>query len=223
VDVVIAGGHGKVALALTRRLSERGDSVRSLIRNPDHEADIRAAGAQALICDLEAVDKVDLAELVGTADAAVFAAGAGPGSGPQRKWSMDYGGAAKLIAAALANEIPRYVMLSSQGADPSAPGDDTFAEYLRAKGQADEDLRATSLDYTIVRPTFMSDEPPAGKVELAEHVERGEVPRADVAHVLAAVLHERATIRKAFEVRDGDVPVEEAVAALRDQQPEPAR
>src|SRR3954471_9379785 len=139
MDVVIAGGHGKIALLLERRLADAGHRARGLIRNPDHADDVRAAGGDPVLADLEALEADEVAEVLGHADAIVFAAGAGPGSGPERKWTVDYGGAVKLIAAAKADGIDRYAMVSSRGADPDAPGDDTFAVYLQAKGKADAD------------------------------------------------------------------------------------
>jgi uncharacterized protein YbjT (DUF2867 family) len=212
--IAIAGGSGKVATRLTQLLDERGDEVRSLIRDPAKAGRVREAGGEPVVCDLEDASEEDVAEAVGSADAVVFAAGAGPGSGPDRKWTMDYGGAVKLIAAAKANGIDRYVMLSSMGADPDAPGDDTFAVYLRAKGKADAELQASGLDHTIVRPTFLTDDPGTGRVLVGDDVGRGEIPREDVAAVLAVTLHSPNTIRKLFEVRDGDTPIEEAIASL---------
>jgi nucleoside-diphosphate-sugar epimerase len=214
MEVVIAGGHGKIALHLARLLADRGDSVRSLIRNPDQERDIADAGAEAVICDLEEDDEERIARAVGEADAIVFAAGAGPGSGPERKETMDYGGAVKLIAAAKANGVGRYVIVSSMGADASHEGDDTFDVYLRAKGRADEELAASGLRYTIVRPGGLTDAEPTGRVFAAESGERGEIPRADVAAVIAEALHQPAAEGKTFEVISGRTPVEEAVAAL---------
>jgi uncharacterized protein YbjT (DUF2867 family) len=214
VKVAIAGGHGKIALRLTRLLHERGDEVRSLIRNPAHADDVRAAGGEPVVCDLEAAAPGDLAGAVGDADAVVFAAGAGAGSGPERKWTVDYGGAVKLIAAAQAGGIRRYVMVSSLGADPDAPGDDTFAVYLRAKGKADAELRASGLDHTIVRPVYLTDDPGTGRVRVAERLGEGKIPRDDVAAVLDAVLHEPAAVGLTFEVGSGDEPILEALAAL---------
>jgi uncharacterized protein YbjT (DUF2867 family) len=131
--------------------------------------------------------------------------------------TMDYGGAVKLINAAKAGGIARYVMVGSMGADANAPGDDTFAVYLRAKGKADDDLRASGLDYTIVRPTGLTDDEGTGRVEAGKSVERGKISREDVAEVLAASLHEPGTIGLTFEVTSGDQPVEEAIAALAGQ------
>jgi uncharacterized protein YbjT (DUF2867 family) len=212
--IAIAGGHGQIALHLTRRLSERGDRVRSLIRQPGHADDVRAAGGEPVICDLESASDHEAAGAVSGADAVVFAAGAGPGSGAERKWTMDYGGAVKLIVAAKAEGIRRYVMVGSMGADPDAPGDDTFSVYLRAKGKADAELAASGLDHTIVRPGRLTDDPGTGRVLLGPEVPRGEIPRDDVAAVLAAVLHEPATSGLTLDAVAGDVPVDEAVAAL---------
>jgi nucleoside-diphosphate-sugar epimerase len=214
MQVAIAGGHGKIALRLARILSARGDSVRSLIRNPDHAADVREAGAEPVVCDLEAASDDEVAEAVGSADAVVFAAGAGPGSGPERKWTVDYGGAVKLIATAKARGIPRYAMVSSVGADPDLEGDDTFTVYLKAKGRADAEVMASGLAYAIVRPGRLTDEPGSGRVRVGDHVGSGQISREDVAAVLAAVLLEPGVVDAVFEVVAGDDPILEAVAAL---------
>ncbi len=213
--VVIAGGHGKIAIQLTGLLAERGHEVASLIRDPDHSADVEAAGAsEAVVCDLETDDANRIAAAVDSADAIVFAAGAGPGSSIERKETMDYGGAAKLIEAAKAKGLTRYVIVSSMGADAEHEGDETFDVYLRAKGRADAELAASGLDYTIVRPGALTDEPATGKVFASESGERGSIPRTDVAAVLAAVLEDAAAVGKTFEVISGKTPIEAAVAAL---------
>jgi nucleoside-diphosphate-sugar epimerase len=212
---VIAGGHGKVALRLTRRLHERGDRVLSLIRNPAHAGDVEAAGGEPVVCDLEHAEEDEVVRAVENADAVVFAAGAGPGSGPERKWTIDYGGAVKLMAAAEANGIARYVMLSSRGADPDAPGDDTFAVYLRAKGEADAALRSSRLDHTIVRPGWLTDDPGTGRITAGHHVDDGKISRDDVAAVLGHTLHDPALAGTTFEVIAGDARIEEALAACR--------
>jgi uncharacterized protein YbjT (DUF2867 family) len=209
--VAIAGGHGKIALQLTRLLHERGDRVRSLIRNPDHGDDVRAAGGEPAVCDLEAADEQTAAQAIEGADTVVFAAGAGPGSGSERKLTMDLGGAVKLIAAAKGAGISRYAIVSSMSADPDTPGDDTFSVYLRAKGQADAELAASGLDFTIVRPGRLTDEPGTGRVAIGADVGSGAIPREDVAAVLAAVLAEPATIGATFELISGDTPIDEAL------------
>jgi nucleoside-diphosphate-sugar epimerase len=214
MNVVIAGGHGKIALRLARMLHERGDDVRSIIRNPDQSDDVSSTGASAVLCDLESAGAGELAKVVGSADAVVFAAGAGPGSGSARKETVDYGGAVKLIDAAKTNEIRRYVMVSSIGANASAGGDDTFNVYLRAKGRADEALMKSGLDYTIVRPTRLTDEPGTGTVRVGEGVGRGSVSRDDVAAVIAASLRDPAAIGKVFEVTAGGDPIDDAIRSL---------
>ena len=212
--VAIAGGHGQIALRLARVLSARGDGAVALIRNPDHADDVRAARAEPAVVDLEHAADEDVARAIQGADAVVFAAGAGPGSGPERKETMDYGGAVKLIAAAKQAGVRRYVIVSSMGADADAPGDDTFSVYLRAKGRADDAVRASGLDATVVRPGGLTDDPGTGRVNLGTSVPRGQVTRDDVAEVLAAVLHAPATVGLTLDLVGGDVPVADAVAAL---------
>jgi len=213
MDVVIADGHGKIGLQLGKLLAARGDRVRSLIRKPEQADDLVEGSIEPVLCDLEAED--DVAEKVRGADAIVFAAGAGPGSGAERKWTLDYGGAAKLIAAAKAEEVHRYVIVSSMGAgDPPAEGGDVFGEYLRAKAKADQELEASGLDYTVVRPGGLTDEPATGKVTVGNGLDRGQIPRADVAAVLAAVLPAPNAVGKTFELVAGETLIEAAVAAL---------
>ena len=211
--VAIAGGHGKIAMRLTRVLAARGDGVRSLIRNPAHADEVREAGGVSTLCDLESSSDDQVAAAIGSVDAVVFAAGAGPGSGEERKWTMDHGGADKLIVAAKANGIDRYLMVSSMGADPGAEGEG-FAVYLRAKGAADAELKASGLAYTIVRPSRLTDDPGTGRVKLGERIGRGRIPRDDVAALLAVALGAPNTIGKTFEAISGEVPIEEAIGAL---------
>ena len=217
MDVVIAGGHGRVGLELGGLLAERGDRARGLIRRPEHADDLRAAGVEPVLCDLEAGS--DLAAAIAGADAVVFAAGAGPGSGADRKWTVDYAGAAKLAVAALAAGVRRYVMISAMGTGSPPGGDEVFSVYLRAKAQADRELMASELDWTVVRPGLLTDEPGTGRVQAAASVERGEIPRADVAATLVAVLDEAGTVGVAFELVAGGTPITEAIkgaARVRD-------
>jgi nucleoside-diphosphate-sugar epimerase len=212
----VAGGHGKIGLRLLRLLNQNGHRGRGLIRNEDHSTALRSAGAEPAVADLEKVSVPDLAIAIQGADAVVFAAGAGPGSGEERKWTMDYGGAVKLIEAAQHESISRYVIVSAMGAaDPQAAGGEgTFAVYLQAKHDADEKLRESGLDYTIVRPGGLTDDPATGQVSIAPRLERGQVPRDDVAAVLLATLGADNTIGKDFDLVSGDTPVDQAVAAL---------
>jgi nucleoside-diphosphate-sugar epimerase len=209
--VVIAGGHGKIALLLGELLAERGDTVRGLIRNPDQEGDLRAVGIEPVLCDLESDGEVPAA--VRGADAVVFAACAGPGSGAERKTTMDLEGATKLIDAAEAEGVSRYLMVSAMGAadPPAASDDDLFGAYLRAKAAADEALRASGLDFTIVRPGGLTDDPGAGLVSIAERLDRGQIPRADVAAVFVACLDDPRTIGQSFDLTSGETPITAAL------------
>lgn len=214
MKIAIAGGHGNIALRLTRLLADRGDEVRSMIRNPDHADDVRAAGGEPVVCDLEHAPADEVAEAVGRVDAVVFAAGAGPGSGAARKDTMDHGGAVKLMDAARANGVGHYVMVSAIGADASVGGDEVFEVYLRAKGRADDDLRGSGLGHTIVRPTSLTDEPGTGLVHAAPGADGGPISRQDVAAALAAVLARPRPLNTTFDLTAGDVPIDEAIAAL---------
>jgi nucleoside-diphosphate-sugar epimerase len=212
--VAIAGGHGQIAMRLAKVLSQRGDEAVALIRNPGHADEVRQVGAKPVVVDLEHAAEDDVAQAIASCDAVVFAAGAGPGSGPERKETMDYGGAVKLIAAAKQAGVGRYVIVSSMGANPETPGNDTFSVYLRAKGRADDAVRASGLDATVVRPGGLTNDAGTGRVNLGESVPRGQVTRDDVAAVLAAVLDSPNTIGRTVDLIGGDTPVAEAVKAI---------
>jgi len=212
VDVVIAGGHGQIALRLARILSRRGDRVRSIIRNPDHAADVSGAGAEPVVFDLEGDG--DLAAEVRGADAVVFAAGAGPGSGPERKRTVDLGAAVKLIDAAKAAGVNRYLMVGSIGADNPAGGSEAMRPYLEAKAAADAAVVDSGLEYTIVRPGGLTNDPGTGSVAAGPGLGFGSISRDDVAAVLAGALDEPQTIGKTFVVVEGDTPIATALAQL---------
>jgi uncharacterized protein YbjT (DUF2867 family) len=215
MDVVIAGGHGKIALRLERLLAGRGHRSRGIVRNPAHVADLEAAGADAVVLDLESAGVTDVAAVLEGADAAVFAAGAGPGSGPERKRTVDLGGAVKLLEAAEQSGVRRYVIVSSIGAHDPAGAGGPMRPYLEAKAEADAAVMASDLDWTVVRPGSLTDEPGTGLIRVeTEFGHRGPVPRDDVAATLAAVLETPATIRKAFELFSGDTPIVQALARL---------
>jgi uncharacterized protein YbjT (DUF2867 family) len=212
VDVVVAGGHGKIGQRLLRLLADRGDRARGLIRNPDQSGDLEQVGAEPVLCDLERQD--DVASCVEGADAIVFAAGAGPGSGPERKKTVDLGGAVKLIDAARRAGIRRYVMVSSIGADDPSRGSEQMRPYLEAKAEADRRLEESDLDYTIVRPGRLTDEPGTGLVEAGPRVARGDIPRDDVAATLVTVLDTDGAVGKSFNLVSGDTPVDDAIRSL---------
>jgi uncharacterized protein YbjT (DUF2867 family) len=212
--IAIGGGHGQIALRLARILSQRGDEVVALIRNPNHADDVRQAGAEPAVVDLEHASADEVAQAIAGSDAVVFAAGAGPGSGPARKETMDYGGAVQLIAAAKQAGVSRYLIVSSMGANPDARGDDTFNVYLRAKGRADDAVRASGLDATVVRPGGLTNNAGTGRVNLGERLPGGQVTRDDVAAVIAAALDSPNTIGRTVDLIGGDTPVAEAVKAI---------
>ncbi|MBM4795168.1 NAD(P)H-binding protein [Streptomyces sioyaensis] len=215
--IVIAGGHGQIALRLERLLAKRGDEVAGILRRPEQAGDVLAAGAEPVVCDLESASVEDVARHMEGADAAVFAAGAGPGSGAGRKDTVDRGAAALFADAAEAAGVRRFLVVSSMGADREPPEgtDPVFAAYLRAKGAADADVRARAgLDWTILRPGRLTNDPGTGLVTLAESTGRDEVTRDDVAAVLAALLDEPGTIGRTLELIGGEVPVADAVRAV---------
>jgi uncharacterized protein YbjT (DUF2867 family) len=213
MDILVVGGHGQVALRLLKILAGQGHTARGLIRNPAQAADLSAVGATPVIGDLENDESLDA--YVKGADAVVFAAGAGPGSGAERKRTVDLGGAVKLADAAVATGVRRYVMVSSIGADRPDSAGESMRPYLRAKAEADAYVQASGLDYTIVRPGGLTDEPGTGRVKISTELgNRGTIPRDDVAAVLAAVLQAPNTVGTTFELFTGDTPIAEAVAAL---------
>ncbi|MEU3048546.1 SDR family oxidoreductase [Streptomyces sp. NPDC006984] len=210
--IVIAGGHGQIALRLERLLSSAGHRVAGVIRNPSHEADLREAGAEPVLLDLESASLEEVAGVLEGADAAVFAAGAGPGSGTARKDTVDRGGAVLFADAAERAGVRRYIAVSSMGADAGHPGDEVFDVYLRAKGAADDHVRGKSgLRWTVLRPGQLTDELGTGLVRLAASTGRGPVSRDDVAAVLAELAESDATAGLTLELVSGGVPVAVAV------------
>jgi uncharacterized protein YbjT (DUF2867 family) len=212
--IAIAGGHGNIALRLAERLSRRGEPVVSLIRNPEHADDVRAQGAEPVVCDLERTDVPEIAAAINGVSAVVFAAGAGPGSGAERKLTMDRDGAIKLLRAAEEIGAPRYLMVSSVGTENPPDGDDVFSVYLRAKAEADAAVQASSREWTIVRPGRLTDAPGSGTVRIDLEPFRGDVPRDDVAAVLDALLARPRWAHLILYVNGGKTPVEQAVEAV---------
>lgn len=208
MDIVIAGGHGKIAMHLHPVLKQKGHSVKGLIRKEEQTDDLRNAGAEPVVVDIEKED--DISEYVGNADAVVFAAGAGPGSGKERKWSVDRDGAIKLIEAAKKNGIHKFVMISAMGLE-TPRGDEVFQVYQQAKAQADEALRNSGLDYVIVKPGRLTNDAGTGKVKLAEKLDRGEIPREDVARVIAEILDKDSIKNVEFDLLSGEDDINKAL------------
>jgi uncharacterized protein YbjT (DUF2867 family) len=214
--VLVAGANGKTARSLVRMLVEEDHKVRGLVRKEEQLSEVKQNGAEPVLVDLE---EEEVEGAVGRAvegcDAIVFAAGAGPGSGAARKETMDYGGAVKLIEAAERHGVRRYLMLSAMGAADPESGSEEMGPYLSAKAQADERLQSSGLDYTIIRPGSLTNEPGTGRIDAAPSLgRRGEISREDVAAIFAATLEAENTVGKTFETLSGDTPIREAIAGI---------
>ena len=209
--IVVIGGHGKVALQLARILTDRGDEVSSVFRNPDHSGDVAASGATPVVADIERLDTDALAGLLAGHDAVVFSAGAGGGN-PARTYAVDRDAAIRVIDAAVRAGVKRFVMLSYFGAGPGhgVPQGDSFFPYAQAKAAADAHLRASDLNWTVLGPGRLTLDAATGRIELGEG--KGEVSRADVALVVAAALADDSTIGRTLDFNNGDVPIAEALA-----------
>jgi len=209
--VIVIGGHGKVALQLARILTDCGDQVSSVFRNPDQSNDVAASGAKPVVADIEQLDTNALADLLTGHDAVVFSAGAGGGN-PARTYAVDRDAAIRVIDAAARAGVKRFVMVSYFGAGPNhgVPPDDPFFPYAESKAAADAHLRGSGLDWTVLGPGWLTFEPATGRIEIDR--EMREVSRADVALVIAAALAEDATIRRTIDFNNGDVPIADALA-----------
>jgi uncharacterized protein YbjT (DUF2867 family) len=207
MKVLVAGAHGKTARRLVRMLAKDGHEVRGLVRKEEQMPDVEADGAEPVLVDLEEEEvEGGVGEAVEGCDAIVFAAGAGPGSGAERKETTDYGGAAKLIEAAEKRGVRRYLMLSSMGAGNPEAGSEAMQPYLFAKARADERLIKSDLQYTIIRPGGLTNEEGTGRIEAAQTLgRRGQISRDDVARTFAEALEMRNTYGKSF-VTPHDAP-----------------
>jgi uncharacterized protein YbjT (DUF2867 family) len=212
--IVIIGGHGKVALHLARILTERGDEVASVFRNPDHADDVSATGARPLVADIEALDSDALANLLTGHDAVVFSAGAGGGN-PARTYAVDRDAAIRVIDAAQQGGVRRFVMVSYFGAGPDhgVPQDNPFFPYAEAKAAADAHLRASDLDWTVLGPGRLTLEPATGLIAVGAAARDQEVSRENVALVAAAALNDESTVGRTINFNNGDRPIADALAA----------
>ena len=211
--VILFGGHGKIALLTEPLLAVRGDEVTAIIRNPDHADAVRAAGATPLVADIETLDTAALAELIAGHDAVVWSAGAGGGN-PARTFAVDRDAAIRTMDAAEQAGVKRYVMVSYFGSSKNHGVDEanSFWTYAEAKAAADEHLRSTGLDWTVLGPSGLTLEPAGAGIDV--HAERSEnVSRETVARVIAATLNDATTIRRTIRFNDGDTPIAEALRA----------
>ncbi|GAB3270254.1 SDR family oxidoreductase [Sinomonas notoginsengisoli] len=213
--IAIIGGHGKVALLLAPILVGRGDEVTSIVRDPEHVQDVEATGAKAVVADVESLDERGLAEILAGHNAVVWSAGAGGGN-PERTRAVDRDAAIRSMKAAATASVPRYVMVSYLGARPDhgVPESNPFFHYAEAKAAADEHLRNTALDWTILGPSALTLDPGTGRIALADHSDSRGVSREDVAAVAAAALREPRTVRQFVGFTQGETPIEEALASL---------
>lgn len=208
MKITVVGAHGSIAMKLHPLLIESGHSVRGIIRKEGQKEELIELGVEPVVCDIEKTE--DISEAVGDADGVLFAAGAGPGSGAERKWTVDHDGAIKLIDAAKKNNIERYLMISAMGLD-TPRGNEVFREYQKAKAEADEALQKSGLDYVIIKPGRLTDAPGTGRVALAEKLDRGEIPREDVAAVLAVIFTTPGLSKITLDLVSGEDSIEEAV------------
>jgi uncharacterized protein YbjT (DUF2867 family) len=211
--IAVVGGHGQVARLLHPLLRDAGHVPVALVRSEAHRAALEAAGAEVRLLDIESAGEDDVAVAFDGCDAVVFAAGGGPDGNKERKRTVDLEGSLKSVEGARAAGIDRFVQVSAINVDDPLPDDtgDVWRAYVEAKRDADAALRASDLAWTIIRPGRLTDDPATGRVSLGPDVARGDVTRADVAAVLAAVLDEPATIGRQWNLVNGDVPVAEAV------------
>ncbi len=214
--IAIFGGHGKVALLLTPLLVHAGHDVRSVIRNPDQTADVEARGATAVVSSVEDADTAALTELLTGCDAVIWSAGAGGGSA-ERTNAVDRDGAIRSMDAARAAGAQRYVMVSFSGADPEhlVDQDDPFRAYQDAKITADDHLRATDLDWTILGPGALTEDPGRSTVNATAAPGDGDTsPRELVAQVAAAVLEDPRAYQRMLVFGEGDTSIDEWLGSL---------
>lgn len=212
--IVIFGGHGKVALLLEPLLTARGEEVTAVIRDAGQIDEVRATGADPVVFDLESASQEAMATLIDGHDAVVWSAGAGGGSA-ERTRAVDRDAAVRSMAAAEDAGVGRYVMVSYFGSSPEhgVPASNAFHAYAEAKAAADEHLRATSLDWTVLGPSRLTLEEPTGRIDVTSGTS-ASVSRADVAHVIAQTLIEPATIHRTIRFNEGDRPIDEALRGL---------
>jgi uncharacterized protein YbjT (DUF2867 family) len=223
VRVAVVGGHGQIARHLHPLLREAGHEPVALVRSAEQGPAVQALGAQVRLLDIEAAPVDGVARAVEGCDAVVFSAGAGPDGRVDRKRTVDFEGSIKAMEAARRLGVRRFVQVSAIGVDEPLPPDTgpVWRAYVQAKRDADAALRESGLDWTIIRPGRLTDEPATGLVDLGVHVAPAEVPRADVALVLAAVLDEPRSVHRQWNLVAGDTPVGQALDHALAEPPSP--
>ncbi len=212
--VAVVGGNGKIARELHKLLDGAGWESVALVRKEEQAQDLEVLGISARLLDIENQEADDFAEAFRDCHAVVFAAGGGPDGDVERKRTVDLGGSLKSIEGARRAGVRRFVQISAIGVDEPVPEgtDEVWRVYVEAKRDADAALRDSGLDWTILRPGRLTDDPPTGSVALGEDVERGEVTRADVAATVAAVISDDRTVGRQWVVVGGETPLADAIA-----------
>lgn len=211
--VIVIGGHGKVAQIATPLLINDGYEVTSVIRNPDQVPDIEALGATPAVYDITNLSTEQFADLLRGHDAVIWSAGAGGGS-PERTYAIDRDAAITSIAAAEKAGVKRYVMVSYFGAGPDhgVPEDHSFFAYAESKAAADEALRASDLEWTILGPSTLTLDKGQDSIDTTAP-KAGKVARATVANVIAQTVFNDATVRRMINFNEGNTPISEALKA----------
>ncbi|RWZ54473.1 SDR family oxidoreductase [Halobacillus fulvus] len=216
MKVLVVGANGQVGKHLVKMIQDQDDlEAVAMIRKEEQASYFHDLGAETAIVDLED-DTETIAKAYEGVDAVVFTAGSGPNTGPDKTVLIDLDGAVKTIEAAKQSGVKRYIMISSfdttREAIQEAPS--SFSPYVVAKHYADDWLRRTDLDYTIIHPGMLTNDEGTGQVEAAETVDRGEIAREDVAGVILATLVNNSTVGKEFQVVGGSKAIEDAIANL---------
>lgn len=217
MDVLVVGAHGAVGQHATRLLAEHADhTAYGMVRKPAYDADIEALGATPVRGDVTDRDSLD--DAFAGRDAVIFAAG----SSGEDVWGVDCDGAKHCVDAAEDHGVDRFVMLSSMGADAPAEGPEGLQEYLEAKAEADDYLRASDLTWTVVRPGALTDEAGTGEIRTGADLgwdaeSEATIPREDVAATLVTALPMASTHGVTFEELSGGTPIAEALAAPLDE------
>lgn len=212
MHVLIAGANGQIGQHLLREMADSDHEARAMIRHPEQGPELQQLGAtETVVGDLEQ----DCSEAMKGCDVVIFAAGSGPHTGPDKTTDVDQDGAIRLIDTAKENGIKRFIIVSSMGAEEPENGPKKLQHYLKAKHNADEHLKKSGLNYTIVRPGQLTNDEGTGKVAVsARHENVGKISRQDVGRVLLAVLDADTTVNQIFEVISGDTPIADALANL---------
>ena len=215
--IAIVGGHGQVARHLLVELRRSAHTPIALVRNEKYREELESRGAEMRLLDIEEQDAGAFAAAFEGCDVVVFAAGGGPDGNIERKRTVDLEGSLKSIEGARKAGIERFVQVSAINVDDPLPAgtSDVWRAYVEAKRDADAALRDSGLDWTIIRPGRLTDEPATGLVAVGPAIERGDIPRADVAAVVAAVVDQASTIGQQWNLVSGPTPVAEAVRVPR--------